>query len=81
MMEAAVAEASWHSVGASRAKRERDCGVKAGREAAALLRLRGATWLPGRTWTGPWAALVGAAEAEPARPLSACWGRVGALVV
>lgn len=55
------------------------CGVKAGGEAAAAL--RAATSLPGRTWTGPWAELVGEVEAEPVGPLSACWGRVGVLDV
>lgn len=64
----------------SRAKTETVCGVKAGREAAVLL-LRAVTWLPGRTWTGPWAELVGVVEAEPVGPLSACWGRAGALDV
>lgn len=84
MMEAA-AVASWHSVGAfTRKKTETVCGgVKAGWEAAVLPPplLRAVTWLPGRTWTGPWAELVGGAEAEPVGPLSACWGRVGALDV
>lgn len=37
MMEAAVAVASWHSVGAPMRKRqETECGVKAGSEAAVL---------------------------------------------
>lgn len=53
--------------------------VKAGREAdaaaAAAVLLRAETWPPGRTATGPWAALVAGAEAAPAGPLSACWGR------
>lgn len=53
--------------------------VKAGRggAAAAAVLLRGATWPPGRTATGPWAALVAGAEAAPAGPLSACSGRAG----
>lgn len=69
MMEAAAAVASWPSV-------ETECGVKAGREAAVLL-LRAETWLPGRTWTGPWAGLGGVTEAEAAGPRSVCWGKAG----
>lgn len=55
--------------------------VKAGRgaaaAAAAAVLLRAATWPPGRTATGPLAALVAGAEAAPAGPLSACLGRAG----
>lgn len=44
MMEAAVAIASWHSVGVlTREDRDCVCCVKAGREAAVLLLLRAAT--------------------------------------
>ena len=56
------------------------CGIKAGREAAVVL-LRAVTLLPGRTWTGPWAELVGGVEAEPVGPLSACWEKVEVLDV
>lgn len=38
MMEAAVAVASWHSVSALAQKTETVCCIKAGREAAVLLR-------------------------------------------
>lgn len=52
------------------------CGVKAGREAVVVvLSLHAVTWLLGRTWTGPWAGLVGGVAAEPAGPLSECWER------
>lgn len=56
-------------------------GVKAGREAAVVLLLRVVTWLPGRTWTGPWVGLAGGEEAEPVGPQSACWVKVGVLDV
>lgn len=63
----------------SRVKRQEPaCCVKAERGAAER---RAATWLPGRTWTAPWAEPVGVAGAEPAGPQSACWGRAGALDV
>lgn len=79
MMEAAVAVASWHSAGALTRKRQRRRDAfKAGRDVAVL---HAATLQPGRTWTGPWAGRVGVAEAEPAGPPSACWGRAGALDV
>lgn len=88
MMEVA-AVASWHSM-RSRAHGQRlsvcvcMCGVKAGMEAGVVvvvLLLRAVTWLLGRTWTGPWAGLVGGVEAEPAGPLSACWERAAELDV
>lgn len=82
-----AAVASWHSM-RSHAHGQRlcvcvfvcVCGVKAGREAGVVvLMLHAVTWLLGRTWTGPWAGLVGGVEAEPAGPLSACWERAAEL--
>lgn len=78
MMEVA-AVASLHSVGAI-IRKQRLCGIKAGREAAVVV-LHAVTWPPERTWTGPWAELVGGVEVEPAGPLSVCWEKVEALDV